>query len=148
MVNKSTQKSGPVENNLNSGSITNIISVINSAFKLPSKPIAPLPPPLIVLGGNLRPGLSPREIAAKIISRQSQAGVKQGDIFSSSNNKAEAMELIRVEEIINSFLLNSKVDVAIPPGVPVTVIGVGNMGAPVISQGATTSFAIGNGIIR
>jgi len=38
--------------------------------------------------------------------------------------------------------------VVIPPGVSVTTTGVGNLGAPVISQGATTSMGVGNGIIR
>ncbi len=129
-------------------SIKDITEIVLAAFKLPSKPTTPLPPPLIVLGGNLRPGLSSKEIASKIISRQSEAGAPVGDIFDSSNNISEAMEVIRIEEIITAILTQSKVDVVIPPGTPITALGIGNFGAPVISQGATSSFAIGNGIIR
>ena len=128
--------------------IKNIVDIILAGFKLPVQPVTPLPPPLITLGANLRPGLSSKEIAAKIISRQSQAGAPVGDIFDSSNNVSEAMELIRIEEIISAILTQSKVDVVIPPGVPITSIGIGNLGAPILSQGVTSSFGVGNGIIR
>jgi hypothetical protein len=40
------------------------------------------------------------------------------------------------------------VDVVIPPGISVMTVGVGNLGAPVVSQGATTTMGIGDGIIR
>jgi len=33
-------------------------------------------------------------------------------------------------------------------GIAVTTTGVGNLGAPVVSQGATTAMGIGDGIIR
>jgi len=130
------------------GSISGILNIILSAFNRPKKPVTPLPPPLLLFGANLRPGVTASEIAARIISRQSEAGLVVGDVFGDGPNTAEAMELIRIEEIINSILTESKVDVVIPPGVPVTTIGVGNLGAPVISQGATTNIAVGSGIIR
>jgi hypothetical protein len=38
--------------------------------------------------------------------------------------------------------------VVVPPGIPLTSVGVGNMGAPVISQGYTISYKQANGIIR
>jgi hypothetical protein len=38
--------------------------------------------------------------------------------------------------------------VAIAPGVQVTTTGVGNLGGPIISQGATTNIASGGGVIR
>jgi precorrin-3B methylase len=49
---------------------------------------------------------------------------------------------------MDSILNEAKVDVVIPPGVSVSTVGVGNLGAPVVSQGATTSMGIGDGIIR
>ena len=133
---------------MNNSSIKNIIEIILGAFKLPTQPVTALPPPLITLGANLRPGLSSKEIASKIISRQSQAGAPVGDIFDSTNNISEAMEAIRAEEIISAILTQSKVDVVIPPGVPISAVGIGNLGAPIISQGATSSFGTGSGIIR
>lgn len=132
----------------NSSSITGVLNIILSAFSIPSEPIEPLPPPLVLIGGNLRPGMSAQAIASRIISRQSQAGRQVGDVFADGPNTDEMMEVIRIEEILNSLLTESVVNIAIPPGIGVTTIGVGNMGAPVVSQGITTNIGIANGIIR
>lgn len=132
----------------NLGSISGVLNIILSAFSIPDEPVAPLPPPLIMIGAKLRPGVSASAVASRIISRQSEAGRQVGDVFADGPNNEEAMELIRIEEIINAILTEAKVDVVIPPGVSVTTIGVGNLGAPVISQGATTTMGIGDGIIR
>lgn len=142
---KKTQSSG---SGFNLSSISGVINLILAAFSIPSAPVSALPPPLIMAGAKLRPGLSTSKIAARIISRQSDAGLQVGDVFGDGPNTSEAMEVIRVEEIINAILTEAKVDVVIPPGVAITSVGVGNFGAPVISQGATTAMGIGDGIIR
>jgi hypothetical protein len=103
---------------------------------------------LLMVGANLRPGISAKAIASRIISRQSESGRQVGDVFADGPNTEEAMELIRIEEIINSLLTESVVNVAIPPGISVATVGVGNLGAPVVAQGFTTTIATGNGIIR
>jgi len=132
----------------NISSMSGILNVILSAFSIPETPVEPLPPPLIMSGAKLRTGLSAQAIASEIISKQSNTGRAIGDCFADGPNVEEAMELIRVQEIINALLNSAKVDVVIPPGTQVTTIGVGNIGAPVVSQGATTAMAIGDGIIR
>lgn len=129
-------------------SITSIISLISVAFKVPSAPVTPLPPPLILVGGTLRPGLSAKEIASRIISRQSESGRQVGNVFSDGDNVEETMELIRIEEIIFALLNESVVNVAIQPGTSVMTVGPGNLGIPVVSQGVTTTIATGSGIIR
>lgn len=128
--------------------ISGIINLILTAFMIPEPPIAPLPPPLLVAGATLRPGLSAKEIAANIISRQSKSGRQVGNIFVDGENVEEAMELIRIEEIIDALLNKSVVNVAIAPGVSVITVGPGNLGFPVVGQGFTTTIASGNGIIR
>ncbi len=132
----------------NLSSMANILKIITNAFKIPKKPVSPMPPPLIMLGAKSRTGISANEVAAKIIARQSEAGLIVGDAYADGPNTAEAMEAIRVEEIVKAILLNCKVEVVIPPGVAVQTLGIGNLGAPVISQGVTTTMAVGNGIIR
>jgi urease gamma subunit len=129
-------------------SINGVLNTINSAFLIPDTPVEPLPPPLIMFGAKLRPGLSAQSIAANIISRQSESGRVVGDVFADGPNVEEAMEVIRVQEIINALLNEAKIEVVIPPGVQVQTVGVGNLGAPVLSQGATTSMGIGDGVIR
>ena len=146
-VNKNKQSETTTEN-MSMGSISSILNIINAAFSIPKQPVTPLPPPLLLVGANLRPGVTSSEVASRIISRQSEAGLVVGDVFGDGPNTAEAMELIRIEEIMNSLLTEAKIEVVIPPGVSVTTIGVGNLGAPVVSQGVTTNIAVGNGVIR
>ncbi len=128
--------------------ITGVVNLILAVFSIPEPPVAPLPPPLLVAGATLRPGLSAKGIAASIISRQAKAGRQVGNVFTDGDNVEETMELIRIEEIINALHTQSVVNVAIAPGVSVTTIGAGNLGIPVVSQGYTTTIASGNGIIR
>jgi len=133
---------------LNLSSISCVLKMVLSAFSIPEAPVAPLPPPLIIVGAKLRTGLSAQAIAARIISRQSESGRQVGDVFADGPNVEQIMELIRVEEIVNALLNEAVVNVVIPPGVGVSTVGVGNLGVPVLSQGATTSMGIGDGIIR
>jgi hypothetical protein len=136
------------ETNFDLSSIYGVMNIILSAFKTPNPPVEPLPPPLVMIGAPLRPGVSSKEIASRIISRQSEAGLPVGDVFADGPNISEAMLAIQCEEIINSLLNESVVNVVIPPGVGIIGVGVGNLGAPIIVQGFTTTMGIGNGIIR
>lgn len=128
--------------------MSNILNLIKGAFSIPKKPLTPLPPPLLLTGANLRTGLSAKDIASRIISRQAEAGAPVGDIYSDSGNVSELMEVIRVQEIINALQLEGKIEIVIPPGVMVQTVGIGNAGIPIISQGATVNIAHGQGVIR
>jgi hypothetical protein len=129
-------------------SISKVIESLKAAFNVPRTPINPLPPQLLVVGANLRPGLSPTNIASRVIARQTEAGAPAGDIFSENDNIMEPMIVVIVEEIISALQLEAKIEVAIPPGVQVTTLGTGNLGGPVVSAGATTNIASGSGVIR
>ncbi len=129
-------------------SISGVLDLVLGAFTIPEVPVTPLPPPLIFTGAKLRPGLSAKTIASRIISRQSDAGLISGDVFADGPNTTEFMMLIVMEEIIDALLNDSVVNVVIDPGITVATSGIGNLGAPVVSVGSTTTFGIGNGIIR
>jgi len=144
---QSTQKAGP-STGFNFGQISNIIQIVQAAFVIPQKPVTPLPPPLILLGGNLRTGLSSKQIASRVISRQSEAGAPVGDIWGDGENVMEGIISIICEEVVYAIQNESVVNVVVPPGIPLSAIGAGNTGAPVISQGYTTSYKEANGIIR
>ncbi len=131
----------------NFSSMSGVLNIILGAFKIPDTPVDPLPPPLIMAGAKLRTGLSPQSIASEIISKQPTAGRVVGDVFADGPNIEEAMEVIRVEQIINAILNEAKVDVVIPPGVSVTTVGPSPYG-PIVSQGTTITMGIGDGIIR
>lgn len=136
------------ESGFNIRSISGLVNIILNAFNTQQEPLTPLPPPLILTGAKLRVGLSAQSIASEIISKQSNAGRVVGDVFADGPNVEEAMELIRIQEIINAILTEAKVEIVIAPGVAVSTVGVGNLGAPVVSQGATTNIAYGEGVIR
>ena len=131
----------------NLSSINGVLNIILSAFSIPQIPVEPLPPPLIMIGAKLRPGISAQSIAAEIISKQSNSGRVVGDVFADGQNSDEAMEVIRIQGIIDAILNEARVDVVIQPGIAVSTVGASPLG-PVVSQGATTAIGIGDGIIR
>jgi hypothetical protein len=132
----------------NVSSMKNVIESLKAAFNIPRAPLTKLPPQLLVVGANLRPGLSARNIASRVIARQTEAGAPAGDIFSENNNIMESMMVVMAEEIISALQLEAKIEIVIAPGVQVTTTGVGNLGGPIISQGVTTNIASGGGVIR
>lgn len=128
--------------------MTNVLKTLNAAFSIPRTPLLSLPPQLLLAGANIRPGLSPRSIASRVISRQSEAGAPAGDIFSEETNVMESMITIIIQEVIDSLQTDAKIEIVIPPGVQVMTTGAGNLGGPVVSQGVTTNIAKGSGVIR
>ena len=128
-------------------SINNIFKIISKILDGTRTPPPEIPSLLLLAGAKLRPGLSPILISSRIISRQSEVGAPVGVLPSGGDNISEAMELIRVEEIINAILTEARVDIAINPGILLTGAGA-NTGGPVVIKGATTSVGSGRGIIR
>ena len=128
-------------------SIDGVLDTLLAAFKIPEEPLTPLPPPLILLGGKLRPGISTTSVVSNVIARQTEAGLPVGDVFADGPNTNELMVKIIVEEIVNTLLNECVVNVVIDPGIAVTVAGA-NGGGPMISMGYTTLYGTGNGIIR
>ena len=127
--------------------IKKILSIISGAFNTPQAPISPLPAPLLMVGANQRTGLSAQAIASRIISRQGEAGCVVGTNIDGSPNIAEAMEVIRVEEIIQALITEAKIEIVLPPGLTISAIGA-NAGGPIVVNGATIMFGIGSGVIR
>ena len=142
---QSTEKNS--EGGFSFSSLSSILSIIGAAFNLYKTPATTLPPPLILTGGNLRSGMSARDLGARIISRRSEAGLPSGDIFPDGPNTDEVMAKIITEEIISMILTEAVVQVAIQPGQLVTGSGVGNLGAPIAVQGSVTTIGTGKGII-
>ena len=128
-------------------SIDGVLDTLLAAFSVPEEPVSPLPPPLILLGGKLRPGISTTSVVSSVIARQSEAGLPTGDVFADGPNSNELMIKIIVEEVVNTLLNECVVNVVIDPGIPVMVAGA-NGGGPMISMGYTTLYGSGNGIIR
>jgi hypothetical protein len=127
------------------GIIYGICRLLSETIESARVPATILPPTLTYAGGVCKPGLSPMLIASKIISRQAEAGAPYGPMADGSANVAEAMEAIRVEEIINAIHNDGQIQISIPPGgIMVTAMG-GNAGGPVTVTGVSTNFVSGVG---
>jgi hypothetical protein len=127
-------------------SITNILKILLAAFKLIGKPARKIPPPLLLLGKNLRPGMSARNLSARIISRyESDAGVPMGDIFADGPNTEALKVRIMSEEMVKMLQTEAISQVSIDPGAikssvsgfagPVPVAGVATSVLPVTGSG-------------
>lgn len=132
-----------------SNTIKRILNVIDSVLGKDRPPLKPIASPLILKGSLGKSGVSARSITSRVIARQSEAGAPFGDIFQNNSNVMESIISIIVEEIVHEMKTECKVEVAIAPStITVTSTGVGNLGAPVVSQGTNTNIIKGTGIIR
>lgn len=127
-------------------SISSILNIISGAFKFLQIPAQQIPPPLLLVGKNSRPGMSARNLAARMIVRyESEAGVSMGNVFADGDNKEAIKVLIMAEEIVSMIQTEAKVDVLIDPGaINVTVTGSAGP-IPVVGQGANILYAVGGG---
>jgi len=130
-------------------SMSNILKIIMAAFSIMKAPAATLPPPLIMIGSKMRPGLSARDLSARVISRFSEAEAVGGEIFQGGDNVMTALEVIRMEEIVNAIQTEMKISSTIDPGsILVQSNGVGYAGWPVASVGTNPSIVSSGGVAQ
>lgn len=126
--------------------IERICNSLTSIIEKARAPLATVPSILLVCSSIRRPGLSAMSIASKIIQRQIEAGAPIGPAADGSANISEAMERIRIEEIVKAIKLDGRVQVSVPiGGIQVTCTGA-NAGGPVVSQGTNIMPVKGDGI--
>lgn len=110
-------------------------------------PLAYIPADILVCSAIARPGLSAMVIASNIIRRQSEAGAPVGASADGSANVSEAMERIRVEEMVKALKMDARIQVGLPIG-GIQITGTGaNAGGPVAITGFNINNAHGDGII-
>ena len=145
---KPKQKSGPVTKT-NLGSISKILNIVLGAFNMGQKPAQNIPPFLLLVGAEMRPGMSARDLAANVISRmESDAGIPMGDIFGDGPNAITEAMLIQSQEQISHIQTKAKVSTVIKPGsVQITAVG-GNAGGPIVVQGSNVSLTQNSGILQ
>ena len=96
--------------------IQEIASSIEKLLTQARAPLTMIPSILLVCSAIQMPGVSAKSIAANIIKRQGEAGAPLGAAADGSQNISEAMEVIRVEEIVKGFKQMGRIDSAIPIG--------------------------------
>lgn len=128
-------------------SIESICNSISNVLEKARAPIATIPAILLICSAIKRPGLSAMMIASRIIKRQSEAGAPFGAAADGSANVAEAMERIRVEEMVNALKMESRVQIGMPiGGVQIMATGA-NSGGPVVVNGFNINMPHGDGIV-
>lgn len=128
-------------------SIESICNSISNVLEKARAPIATIPAILLICSAIKRPGLSAMMIASRIIKRQSEAGAPFGAAADGSANIAEAMERIRVEEMVNALKMESRVQIGMPiGGVQIMATGA-NSGGPVVVNGFNINMPHGDGIV-
>jgi hypothetical protein len=136
---------GCLNNDDGSINFKNYKSVLNgllNLFKVPTTTSSRMPTPLI-LATKAKPGMSPSQIASRIIKRQSEAGLQVGALPSGKVSAAEIMERIRMEEIVKALTSEARIDVAIQPGTGLSATG-GNAGGAIQVVGTILGVASGN----
>jgi hypothetical protein len=140
---KSTTSNGSVS------SMSSILKILLSAFSMMKQPADTLPPPLVFIGAKMRPGLSARDMASRVISRFSESDAISGEIFQEGNNVMTALEVIRMEEVVNAIQTEMKITSTIDPGaILVQTNGVGFAGFPVASLGTNVMLVPSNGVAQ
>ena len=144
--NRSPQKS--TTSNGSVSSMSSILKIILSVFSLMKQPADTLPPPLIFIGAKLRPGLSARDMAARVISRFSESDAVNGEIFQEGNNVMTALEVIRMEEVVNAIQTEMKISSTIDPGAMVINASGANGGGPVTVVGTNINITESAGVAQ
>lgn len=140
---KSTTSNGSVS------SMSSILKILLSAFSMMKQPADTLPPPLVFIGAKMRPGLSARDMASRVISRFSESDAISGEIFQEGNNVMTALEVIRMEEVVNAIQTEMKITSTIDPGaILVQTNGVGFAGVTVASVGTNVMLVPSNGVAQ
>ena len=143
---KSTQKTGVVSPSRSS--IGNILKILQAIFSIMKQPADTIPPPLLFLGAKLRPGLSARDMAARVISRFSESDAVNGEIFQEGNNVMTALMVITMEEIVNAIQTEAKVSTIIDPGSIIMNASGANAGGPVTVVGTNINIPATTGVIQ
>ena len=139
---KSTTSNGSVS------SMSSILKILLSAFSMMKQPADTLPPPLVFIGAKMRPGLSARDMASRVISRFSESDAISGEIFQEGNNVMTALEVIRMEEMINAIQTEMKISSTIDPGAMIINASGANGGGPVTVVGTNINITESAGVAQ
>jgi hypothetical protein len=130
-------------------SISSILDVLLGVFSGFSKPLNPLPTPIVMVGKRLRPGMSARNLTSRIVAALSEEGLQMGDVFSDGPNREAIKIKITAEKIVEMIQTEALVDVAIDIGaIQISSTGTAAGIFPVIAQGANLLPVGGGGGIR
>jgi len=129
--------------------LTQIIDIITGIFNMAKKPATMIPPALLAVGARLKPGMSPRNLAAETLTMlEGDLGIPMNnDATHGQMNKVAAAFVATSKTHIEHIQDNASVQGAIlPASINVTVAGA-NLGGPLVAQGTNTTPTGFNSVI-
>lgn len=121
--------------------LTQILDLVLGVFNLVKKPATKIPPALLMVGAKLKPGMSPRNLAADTLTMlESDLGIPMNnDATHGQRNNVAAAFVATSKTTIEHIQDNASVQGAIAPAsINVTVTGA-NAGGPIVAQGTNTT---------
>ena len=130
------------------GWINRIADGIDKAFSTVRKPLATLPPLLLICEVSQRPGLSTIALASSIIQRMPEAKIETGVNNCGAPNKNNKLIRIVCEELIDEIKNNARVT-CILENTKLNSLGSGvNAGGPLVVSSVNTSLTSMDGIVE
>lgn len=128
--------------------IEKVAQTIEQVLKTVRTPLTKIPALILVCSAIQMPGVSAISIAANIIRRQGEAGAPMGAAEDGSQNISEAMEVIRIEEIVKGLKSMARIDSVLPIGAIQVAGTVQTAAGPGTFQGFNINNASLYGIFR
>lgn len=108
-----------------------------------------IPTPLLYLAGENHNGLDYERLANKIMGEMGKLEPKipiQSNLPNGEKSLMEQVITVACKCMVEEFMNNAKIEIALASGVSVTSWGT-NAGGPIITNGYTLNFVKGNGTI-
>ena len=128
--------------------LDNMAKMMRNAFNLMKTPAEILPPQLLHCLVIRRPGMSPSEVTARIITNNATLGIETGTNPDGSSNVVNQYTYNIVKEVIDEIKKNAVVQVVIPANTIMVQTNGGNAGGPVVGVGSNIISSLVRGIIR
>ncbi len=122
------------------------LKMLAKLLKVRPKASPAVPPPAILLTST-RPGMSPLNIAMKVLAKKKELGLPVGNYEDGSANANDIMWLEFAKAVVAEIQESAKTTVVIPPGTQIVASG-GNAGGPVVSYGNTITLTTGYAVIQ
>lgn len=128
--------------------LDNIARTMREAFNKMKTPAEILPPQLLYCTAIRRPGMSPSEVAARVIENNAALGIETGTNPDGTPNIVNQYTYNIVKEVLNEIKKNAVVQIAIPAGSIMVQTSGGNAGGPVVGIGSNIISTTARGLIR
>lgn len=129
-------------------SMSSVLKIILGAFSVGQKPALSLPPPIAIIGKELKPGMSPRNLAARQMAAAEAIGIAMGDIFSDGPNKIAQLVLSdrkeENKEMVNNMAVEGYADLGTVQSAvtgsagPIPIVGTATNVTPIKFKGGVT----------